>query len=57
MPNDLEFTVTSVSRAKAIIKIPVSDHKPIGAIQLEAMVWGYSYFSSSQQTGGSLSTS
>lgn len=54
MPNDLEFIVMSVSRAKAIIKIPVSDHKPMGAIQL---VWGYSYFSSPQQTGGSLSTS
>ena len=37
LPNDLEFTAMFVSRAKTIIIIPISGHKPMGAIQLEAM--------------------
>lgn len=32
LPNGLEFKATS-TRAKAIVIIPISDHKPVGALQ------------------------
>lgn len=38
LPNDLGFTVMSVSQAEAIIIIPISDHKSRSAIQLEAII-------------------